>query len=311
MTPQSPTSKPTTSLTDEQARRAAPGEHPEPPDFDCSCQGLPLRSFTVSDDFDEDAYDEPEPSIEELKEIAADWRTESAQRLRACLAVWHEEPDSARDLLLALSIDLDADEEVRLSAVRRLVRMDAPAVAAASWLMLQTEYGHLEGMFKGEAASITSGYQDVEEELAAGLALIVANPYLDDLYRIWAGAHRVIEWTSDSFAELRALFSDTAILVGLDEVARRNGQASGGVLVGHTSLGWIVQDSSLPTPMRFGAAKRRHFSDENDGADAFENLATDSTLDQGHRFRAAKELASVDPERAAKVYPGLAKARLD
>jgi hypothetical protein len=264
----------------------------------------------VSDDFHEDAYDEPEPSIEELKEIAADWRTESSQRLRACLAVWHEEPDSARDLLLALSTDLDADEEDRLSAVRRLVRMDPPAVAAASWLMWQTEYGHLEGMFKGEAASITSGYQDVEEELAAGLALIVANPYLDDLYRIWAGAHRVIEWTSDSFAELRALFSDTAILVGLDEVARRSGQTSEGVLVGHTSLGWVVQDSTLPAAMRFGAADRMCISNGNDGADAFEKLATDPTLDQGLQFRAAKELSSIDPERATKVYPGLSEVQL-
>ncbi|MDQ3578566.1 MAG: hypothetical protein M3443_13420 [Actinomycetota bacterium] len=264
----------------------------------------------MSDDFEEDDCDEPEPSIDELKEIAADGRTESAERLRACLAVRDEEPASGRDLLLALSIDLDADEEDRLSAVRRLVRMDASAVAAVSWLMWQTEWGHLEGMFKGEAASIVSGYNDVEEDLAAGLALIVANPYLADLYRIWAGAHRVIEWTRDSFAELRALFSDTAILVGLDEVARRSGHASGGVLVGNTSLGWIVDDSTLPTAMRFGAADRRHIASRNDGADAFEKLATDPTLDQGHRFRAAKELASIAPERAAKVYPGLPEAQL-
>ena len=265
----------------------------------------------MSDDFDEDDYDEPEPSSEELKEIAADWRSESAERLQACVAVWHEEPDLGRDLLLALSIDPDVDEGDRLSALQRLLRMDAPAVAAAAWLMWQTEWGHLEGVSKGEAASIVPGYREVEKDLAAGLTLIVANPYLDDLYRIWAGAHRVVEWTNDSFAELRALFSDTAILVGLDEVVRRSGQTSRGVLVGDTSLGWIVDDSTLPAAMRFGAADRRHICDEGDGADAFEKLATDPTLDQAHRLRAVKELASIDPERAARARLGLSDAQID
>ncbi|MFD2472656.1 hypothetical protein [Amycolatopsis silviterrae] len=263
----------------------------------------------MNEDFDTDDHEEPEPGLDELMEIAkAPW-SESTERLRACVAAWHEEPETGRDLLLALSIDLDVDEEDRLSALQRLVRMDPPAVAAASWLMQQTDWGQLEGVYKGEAASIASGV--IEEDLAAGLALIVANPHLDDLYRIWAGAHRVIEWTNDSFAELRTLFSDTAILVRLDEVAKLGGQDSRGVLIGHTALEWIVDDSTLPAAMRFRAADRRHIDDKRAGADAFEKLATDSTLDQDHRLRAAKELASIDPVRAAKVYPDLPENQAD
>jgi hypothetical protein len=261
---------------------------------------LPLRSTTVSDDVEDEAY-EPEPGIEELKELAADWRTESGERLQACLAVGQWEPEAGHDLLLALSISLDADGEDRLSAIEQLAKMDAPKVAAVSWLMWQTEWGHLDSGYKGHAASMLYGHQIIDDDFAAGLALIIANPYLDDLYRIWAGAQRVIEWTRDSFAELRARFDDTTILVELDEVARRSGQTSEGVLVGHTALGWIVGDSTLPASMRFGAADRIHISNDNDGADAFEKLATDPNLEQFHRLRAARELASIDPKRAARI----------
>ena len=93
------------------------------------------------DDIDADDNDEPAAGIEELKEIAADWRSESAERLRACIAVLREEPDAGRDLLLALSIDPDADEDDRFSALQRLLGMDAPTVAATSWLMWQTSWG--------------------------------------------------------------------------------------------------------------------------------------------------------------------------
>lgn len=200
----------------------------------------------MSDDFEEEDYDEPEPSLDELKETAKTSWSGSNDRLRACVAVWHEEPEAGRDLLLALSIDLDVDD--RLSALQRLLRMDPAAVAAASWLMWETEWGHLEGVHKYEAASIVPGHRRVEADLAAGLALIVANPHLDDVYRIWAGAYRVIEWTKDSFAELRALFSDTAILAGLDEVTRRSGQASGGVLIGKPHWDGSSTTARCPLP---------------------------------------------------------------
>ncbi|OKJ97542.1 hypothetical protein [Amycolatopsis sp. CB00013] len=257
----------------------------------------------------EDNYEEPALGLDELKEMAAASWSESAERLQACVAVWHEDAEAGRDLLLALSIDLDVDDEDRLNALTRLLKMDSSTAAAASWLMWETEWGHLQGDYKGEAASIVPGYRDVADSLAAGLALIVTNPYLDDLYRIWAGAYRVIEWTKDSFAELRALFSDTALLAGLGGVARLGGQASGGVLIGQTSLGWIVGDSTLPSAMRFQAADWTHIAGgDDDGADSFEKLVMDPTLEQGYRLRAAEELASIDPARATRVRPSLPEA---
>jgi len=254
----------------------------------------------VSDEYSEDDSEDDDQgpvSVEELKEIAADRRSESAERLRACVAVWRDEPAVGRDLLLALSIDLDADEEDRFKALKRLLNLDASTIAAASWLMWQTEWGHLEGMFKAEAASVVPGFKAVQADLADGLVLVVADPYLDDLYRIWAGAHRLVEGASGSFAELRALFKDNAIVDALDEVAQRDGQTPGGVLVGETALGWIVDDGAMPTATRFEAAERISSRDEGSGADAFEELATDPDLDQYYRLRAAEELASIDPER--------------
>ncbi|MDT0351652.1 hypothetical protein [Pseudonocardia charpentierae] len=117
--------------------------------------------------------------------------------------------------------------------------------------------------------------------------LCSGRPYLDDLYRIWAGAHRLVEGAGGSFTELRALFRDNTIMNALDEVAQRGGQTPGSVLVGETALVWIVDDRAMPPAMRFDAAGRISSRDERDGADVFETLATDRDLDQDYRLQAA------------------------
>jgi hypothetical protein len=253
----------------------------------------------VSDDFDDDDYDEPEPELDELRELAADAATESTERLHACIEVWRQEPDAGRDLLIAYTISLDADHEDRVIAVERLLDLGEPVNAAVLWLISEVEFSHLDGVYRYREEGIIP-VLSARDDLAAGLSLIVANRYLDDTHRIWAGAYRVIDWTKDSFAELRTHFSDATIVSGLEDVAKRDAQTSSGTLIADTALSWIVDDKTLPAGMRFRAAGARYMIEENDGADAFEALASDPSLSTGQRRKAIEELAEIDSERADK-----------
>ncbi|MEV6907737.1 NACHT domain-containing protein [Amycolatopsis sp. NPDC051071] len=190
------------------------------------------------------------------------------------------------DRLLAMSFDVDLPDSMRIRTIVSCRGSGSAASAAICFLSSRSDFPEWEYPYSAiDAAEALPVVED--EEMPAGLALVLGNRYLPDEVRLHAGCVAVVLEGDGAYRRLvEQRFRDGLCASLGDEAAR-------GVSEAWSVLWRMVDDPDLSGERRWDAADELAVLDDDDGAAAFRALASDLELDDDHRNRAAQMVADL------------------
>lgn len=187
-----------------------------------------------------------ETATETLVSVATDWR-EDKDRLDAAMTLLARDPAIGRDVLLAMIVDLDAEPDDRLAALRRLLEMDPASGAAARWLMGETRLRGLRAQHKADANELITRSHGAES-WEAGLRLVAGDRHLDDTSRVLAGCELVERLGNEAYEALKRQWDvRTLVLTVSAHLDQHHLQA-------HTVMDRLAVDDTVPPRLRSLAA---------------------------------------------------------
>ncbi|WP_414944827.1 NACHT domain-containing protein [Amycolatopsis sp. cmx-11-32] len=129
-------------------------------------------------------YGLSERTADALKSVADDYYELDVQA-QAAAALDDIEPGKGLQRRLALSIDLDMEDDDRLNVISGLVRHSSDVAAAIQWLTFETLDNTLDSAWKFQAAPLVT-FAVSDEDRARGLQLLASNTELPEHHRIAA-----------------------------------------------------------------------------------------------------------------------------
>jgi hypothetical protein len=226
-----------------------------------------------------------------LERIGANWRETDDDRIASANALAALDVDRGVALLLALTVDHDVDEFDRLKITHALARSSPPAPAAIAWLTFAEYWNSPDMRYKTAAISEVTRLPSDESAMLRGLKIIVTNPHLDYRYRVSAAVDIAKADSETSQRLLKSLMPVRDLVLHLADAAEYGNDAA------LSSLWSLARDKDLTVADRFDAANALASVNDETGAEAFQDLASDQTLTTEQRSRAAAEAAALKGHR--------------